>query len=145
MMKALKVIGLVVLGLAILVLVLGWAAPREITAERTLFMAAPPERIFQAVTDFNTWKEWSPWILKDPTTKITPGDRMQGVGASYRWDAEEMGSGTQTITAANSPWSVNTHIVFGDYGQADAQWGLEPAEGGTTVWARSEAARTARS
>ena len=131
-MKAIKVIGLVLLGLVVLVLVLGLIAPREISAERSVHIAAAPERVFEAISDFNTWDEWSPWVLRDTTTRITPGDHMQGVGASYSWTGEMSGSGTQTITAAKSPWSVNTHISFDGMGEADAQWGLEPAEGGGT-------------
>lgn len=132
-MKVLKTIGLVVVGLIVLVLVLGLIAPREFEVERTTSINSSPEQVYAVVSDLNTWDQWSVWAQNDSTMVITPGEKMQGEGASYSWTSEESGDGEQTILSVEENRRIETLIDFGSMGEANGFWAFEPAGESTSV------------
>ena len=132
-MKILKGLGLALLALIGIVLILGLVAPREFTVERTTTIAAPPAVVYEAVSNLDTWKDWSVWFRMDSTMVVTPGETLQGLGASYSWTSDNMGSGTQTIIAAVPGESMKTELDFGMMGQANGIWQFTPTSEGTEV------------
>lgn len=135
-MKILKGLGLGLLALLGIVLILGLIAPREFTVERKTVIEAPPAFVYETVSNFDTWKNWSVWFQMDSTMVITPGEKMQGLGANYSWAGEEMGAGTQTIIEATPGESMKTELDFGMMGLAHGVWKFSPTAEGTAVsWA----------
>ncbi len=134
-MKVLKAIGL---GLAVLIVIwlaLGIIMPKHITTDRSVVIKASPGQVFNAVNDLTTWEKWSPWKEKDPTTVITYGEKSSGVGGSYSWvgDKKKSGSGTMTITEAQSPESLTARLEFTGQGEATTTWKFEPKGTDTEV------------
>ncbi len=132
-MKILTIVGISVASLVGLFLILGLFLPKEMKAERSRVIDATPEQIFAAINDFNTWDKWSPWKEKDPTMQMTPGEQMQGPGASYSWTSEDQGNGKQRIVSAEPPRALQTSIAFEGMGEANGNWTLTPTEAGTQV------------
>jgi effector-binding domain-containing protein len=127
-MKALKIIGLVVLGLIVIVAVLSFIAPVKMHAERSIFIKTPKESVFPNVKLFANWPKFSPWMEKDPNaqTKIEGTDGT--VGAKYSWEGNnDIGKGEQTITKIEENKNVESDLHF-----------IKPYEGHATSYIRFE-------
>lgn len=128
-----KVIGAFV-GLLVLFFVGGFILPSAVHVERSLVINAPPADIFPLISDLAEWQAWSPWAKVDPGMKLTVSG--SGVGQTMSWQSQEVGSGTQQVTALESPHFMQTHLDFGEQGVADAAFSMTPQGKDTLVaWA----------
>ena len=104
--------------------------------QRTKVIDAPTALVYGKVNDFTTWESWSPWLYKDPNTKLTYSDITSGEGASYSWesDNDEVGSGSMETVEAVANESLRQKITFTDpwEQQSNIYWNFKPAEGGGT-------------
>ena len=135
-MKALKIIGIVVLviGLAVIVFILSLKG--ESHMERSVSINATPEKVFEIVNDFSYNKDWSPWFKIDENTNYVFSANTIGVGANYSWDSEnpDVLSGKQEIIESRPNEYVNTKMVFGEMeGDYKAAFILRPIENGTEI------------
>ncbi|MEO1137538.1 MAG: SRPBCC family protein [Pseudomonadota bacterium] len=130
-----KVLGGIAIFL-IAIVALGFVLPDKAHIEREIVINAPQEEVFTLISDFGEWDRWSPWAKLDPDAEYSYSG--SGVGQRMEWTSEhpEVGNGAQEITALAEPSRVVTALDFGDMGQAEASFTLEPAEGGATrvVW-----------
>ena len=135
MVRLLALLLVVVLG------ILGYAAtlPDRFRIERSIEIAAPPQRIFPLIEDLMQWTRWSPWEKRDPDMKRTFGNPNRGMGATYAWSGNDaVGAGRMKITNARAPTTVNIDLDFIDPFAAHnkVDFKLEPASAGTRVtWA----------
>lgn len=60
---------------------------------RSIQIDAPPEKVFEVISDFNTWTTWSPWLCAEPTARVTVTDDSASVGSVYAWEGEVTGAG----------------------------------------------------
>jgi len=135
-MKALKIIGIIVLGLVALVAVLSFIAPTKMHAERSVYIKAPKEVVFADVKTFENFKKWSPWREKDTAAKVSISGTDGTVGAKMSWDGnKDMGSGEQTLTKIEENKSVETdlHFIKPFDGKATSYTYVEDSAGGTKV------------
>lgn len=126
-------------GIAILliaIVALGFVLPDKAHIEREIVINAPQEDVYTLISDFGEWDRWSPWAAIDPDAEYSYSG--SGVGQRMEWksDHPDVGNGAQEITALDEPSRVVTALDFGDMGQAEAAFTLEPAEGGATkvIW-----------
>lgn len=83
------------------------------TVERSVQIAAPPERIYDQIVDFHNWTNWSPWEDRDPDLKRTYSGSGAGPGAVYGWSGNrKAGQGRMEITDAAEPSSVHIDLQF---------------------------------
>lgn len=132
----LKKILVVVGALVAILVVLALMQPTEYRVERSLVMAAPPQRVFDEVTDFRRWEAWSPWAKLDPAAKNTFGGAASGKGATFAWDGnDDVGAGKMTITDVKAPESVTIDLAFirPFEDRADVGFTLKPEGAGTHV------------
>ena len=111
----------------------GFVLPSQVHVEREALIGASPDQIFAEISDFNNWNVWSPWANIDPDSTLTVTG--EGVGQTMSWhsDNPEVGSGTQQVTALAAPRLVKNHLDFGDMGEADTAFLLEPVGDATRV------------
>ncbi len=122
-MKALKIIGLIVLALVVIVLGLSFIAPTKMHSERD-------------VKTFANSQKWSPWREKDTTAKVTIEGTDGAVGAKLLWDGnKDMGQGEQTITKMEENKSVESdlHFIKPFDAHASSYVRLEDTAGGCNV------------
>lgn len=105
----------------------------EVTRDATI--PAPRARVFELLSDFHRWPEWSPWEELDPEMTRTHSGARSGVGAIYEWDGNrKAGQGRMEITEATpsrigialqflKPWKSNNRTTFE----------LDERDGGTHV------------
>ncbi len=128
----LKFILLALLILVVIVLLLGWFAPRQVDISRDRIIEVPAEKVFAAVNDLTTWKHWSPWQQKDSSLKVTFGEKTSGLGASYSWTSKHSGNGRYTITQIEPNRSLVSSLEFDGQGEGEGYWKFEEVESGKT-------------
>ena len=109
--------------------------PRNVIVERSATINAPPEEVFPLVNSLKRGREWSPWLARDPETKLTFDGPDEGVGAKMAWASEhpQVGSGKQEIILSTPDERVETALDFGAEGPAKAWFALAPEGEGTIL------------
>lgn len=102
-----------VAGLAALVVILNFAAPKNYHVSRSIDIRKPSEEVFNYVKYLKKQDEWSPWAEKDPDMykafKGTDGE----VGAISIWKGnKEVGEGEQEITKVVEGEQLETRLRF---------------------------------
>lgn len=132
-----------VLGVVIVV-VIAWiifalTRPDSFRVERTIRMAAAPERIFSHIHDFHAWAAWSPWEKIDPEMKRTHSGAHDGLGAIYEWVGNEhVGQGRMQIVeeVAPSRLVIKLDFILPFEAHNMAEFTVTPAGGASEVtWA----------
>ena len=83
------------------------------TVERATTIDAPPERIYQHVANFHSWRSWSPWEGVDPDMRRTYTGPDTGPGATYAWEGNrKAGAGRMEIVEAAEPARVRIDLRF---------------------------------
>jgi uncharacterized protein YndB with AHSA1/START domain len=99
MSSILLTIGVIVVLAIATVLILAAMKSDTCRVQRSLAIAAPPERIFPHISDFHCWPAWSPYEGKDPAMKKTFSGAASGKGAIYEWEGDKnVGKGRIEIT-----------------------------------------------
>ncbi|MDX1943620.1 MAG: SRPBCC family protein [Saprospiraceae bacterium] len=132
-MKALKTIGIILAVLLVIIVVLGFIAPKDFNVERSIVIDAPNEMIFPYLQSFEKVAEWTPWQERDPNmqTEIIGTDGT--VGAINRWKSKVEGNGEQEITVIVPNERIETKLRFGGMGESNAILTTSDTDGGTKV------------
>ena len=129
-------LGTLLLVVILTVIVLGFLLPDKVHVERDTVIDAPADVVFGLISDFGEWECWSPWARIDPDAEyIYSGE---GVGQKMVWksDHQEVGSGSQEITALSPPSRMVTKLDFGDMGRGEATFTITPeGQSSKVVWA----------
>lgn len=103
--------------------------------ERSITIAAPPDRIWPLISDFQQWPRWAPWNQREPALEIEVSGDPGALGHSMRFlSADGSASvGVQEIVDVALEERVETAIDFGEAGVAVAVLEIEPVAGGSRV------------
>lgn len=83
------------------------------TVERTTKIDASPEVIFDRISSFRRWPDWSPWEELDPDMTKTYTGTDGEIGSHYAWDGNRRaGAGSMTITGLDDPRSMTSDLNF---------------------------------
>ncbi|RSK40739.1 SRPBCC family protein [Mangrovimonas spongiae] len=130
-MKFLKyllfIILIAIIGMAIYIAV----QPNEFEVKRTRTIKAPAKVIYNQVIDFKNWEAWSPWLEKDPTTKLTYAEKTKGVDGAYSWEDKD-GVGNMKTIGAREFSDIEQELQFADYTPSKITWKFTPTEDGQT-------------
>jgi uncharacterized protein YndB with AHSA1/START domain len=116
MLKLLKWLLIVVLGLAALLFVGGYALSPQFKAVRSVTINAPADKVYALLADPREWKRWSVWNRRDPAMAITYSGPPSGAGAAWEWKSASEGDGKMTFTAAEPGRRVAYDLYFPDFG-----------------------------
>ncbi|MEO1999801.1 MAG: GyrI-like domain-containing protein [Planctomycetaceae bacterium] len=61
--------------------------------QRSIQIETTPERVFETIADFRTWRMWSPWLCAEPEARVDVTDDASSVGSLYSWQGEIVGQG----------------------------------------------------
>jgi len=132
-MRVLKIlIGLLLL-FAIVFLVLGVTAPKQMSISKTMEINAPADKVFNQVNNLKNWEKWSPWYKMEPTMALTYSDNPSGANSWYKWKGDKMGEGQLTITKAIPSQRIETALDFGEMGQSTGYWDFKSKGNSTEV------------
>lgn len=83
------------------------------SVERSATVPGNPQAVFDLLTDFHRWTEWSPWEEVDPQLERTFSGSDKGVGAIYEWSGnKKAGQGRMEITEADPANKVGIKLDF---------------------------------
>ena len=98
--------------------------PNTFEVKRAYTIKAPKSVIYNHIIDFKNWKNWSPWIEKDPTIQTTFGEKTKGIGGSQSWTGKD-GYGNIKTTETTPYSSIKQLLQFNDYQPSEIIWNLE--------------------
>nr|CAA6829411.1 MAG: Unknown protein [uncultured Thiotrichaceae bacterium] len=117
--------------------VLGWLAIQNGSyhISRSRIIKTSPEVAFEAVSDFKTWPEWTPWLAHERDCKIDYSDTTKTEGSWYSWNGKIIGAGKMTHDKFTAPNQIESRIEFlrPMRSKSDVYWKFNPVEGGTEV------------
>lgn len=113
-MKALKIIGIIVLVIIIIVLILDTAAPKEKPITRSVIINKPSQQVYEFVKYLKNQEQYSKWVMTDPNQEIKQTGTDGTEGAIYAWDSKDnhVGEGEQQITKLVDGREVDCEIRF---------------------------------
>ncbi len=134
-MKFLRNLVIGLIGLVVILAASAYLLPRHVVVERSIAVEAPPETVFPLINSLKRGAEWSPWLARDPQTKLTFGGPDEGVGANMHWESDhpQVGNGSQQITLSRANERVESALDFGAQGPATAWFDLVPDGTGTLL------------
>ncbi|MEQ9006758.1 MAG: SRPBCC family protein, partial [Ekhidna sp.] len=65
----------------------------KLKIERSIKINAPVALVYAAISDFNKWVVWSPWLLMEPEAKVDIADDAK----SYKWEGDRVGAGNMKV------------------------------------------------
>lgn len=121
--------------LVVLMLVIAYLLPSQVTVTRSREIQRPPQVLFDQVNNLHNWEKWSPWHQIDPHMKIVYNDIESGKNASYSWNStnKKVGNGKITITDSFVPDSIKISLDFMENGTAKTVYYFTPVKGGTKL------------
>lgn len=84
--------------------------PFSVTQE--VLINRPVKDVFEAITNFEVWKKWSPWLHMEPTVKIKTENPWGVMGHSQSWDGDLIGSGRMTLGTLEMNRKVVCELEF---------------------------------
>jgi hypothetical protein len=138
MLKTFAIIAVVVVVVVAGFLIYAATRPDSFRVQRTVTIAATPDRIWPLIDDLKAWSAWSPYEKKDPAMKRSFGAVTAGKGATYAWEGDRnVGQGSMEILESG-PQRILIKLDFLKPFEAHntAEFVLRPSEGATDVtWA----------
>jgi hypothetical protein len=80
--------------------------------ERKFELDAPAQFAFEAIADFKSWPEWSPWLLHEPDAEIGFSDDCRQAGGYYSWNGKRLGAGKLTHLELQPHSRIEQQIEF---------------------------------
>ncbi len=98
---------------------------------KSIVINAPADQIFRVVGNFNSWTQWSPWLIAEPDAQVD----VAPDGEEYSWEGKITGSGNMKITksVADEALDIDLHFIKPWKSQADVAFLLKKVDGGTEV------------
>jgi effector-binding domain-containing protein len=121
-----KKILLILAGLVVAFILIGFVLPSKLEVSKSVTIHAPASAVFEEINDLTHWEQWNYWNTLDPEMKINYGEKKAGTGATYSWDGPEMGQGSITITESVADRSVALDLNFMENGVAKAFYSVAP-------------------
>lgn len=79
---------------------------------RSLEMAVPADRVFNAIADLRTWPLWSPWLIHEPDAEILYSDDCRQEGGYYSWNGQRVGAGRLTHVSLRPKSRIEQRLEF---------------------------------
>ena len=132
-MKALKIVGIILILLIALFFVIALFLPSSLRMEESIIINKPASLVFKQVNNFRNWETWSPWQETDPGMEITYSGPDLGVGASYSWVSPIHGNGQMTIMESVPYEKIINELDFMEQEIVYTNFYFEETEEGTRV------------
>lgn len=100
---------------------IGYLLPSRVHIERSITIDRPVSMMFELLNGYSYYKEWSPWVERDPNAEFIVSGPKSGVGARLSWMGEPqlVGSGWQEIVASTPYERIDIKLDFDAQGVAD--------------------------
>ena len=132
-MKTLKIIVSILVILVAILVIVGISLPSKVSMKSTIEIDTPVKVVFKQVNNLKNWNNWSPWDDDDPEMVKTYEGPDEGVGAIYKLEGENAGTGTLTIIESVENKSLRNELVLMEGSTSYGFWKFEENEEGVKV------------
>ncbi|MBI2730081.1 MAG: SRPBCC family protein [Sphingobacteriales bacterium] len=84
-MRYVKIFLVGLVALAIIFTLFSLFIPSTVRVSRVVEINAPKEKIYEAISDVEKWKNWMPWSAADSLFRITINPTQSKTNSSYEW------------------------------------------------------------
>jgi hypothetical protein len=113
--------------------IIGLFLPSDPRVERSMVIKTPPAVPFDLINDLEKTQQWSAWSAKDPSMRITFGEKRTGEGAVYHWTSKKSGEGSYTIARSIPHERIDTDLDFKKQGTGKGYFIFEEVPEGVKV------------
>ena len=111
-MKALRIIGIIVIVLAAIYFIGGQLLPKSYSVQRSILIKAADSVVYMNVADMNNFDKWNPWLKMEPTAKVKISGNSAEPGNLWEWEGEELGTGSMELVKVNPYTSLDYELKF---------------------------------
>jgi len=98
-MKTFKKIMMWALAIVLILILVAYVLPKIYKVERSVYIKARPDLIYDLTSNFKKWKLWEPWTKAIDSTAVYVLIGKEGqVGSIWKWDGKILGNGQMTAT-----------------------------------------------
>lgn len=103
----------------------------KMNINKSIYIDAKPEEIYNKLNDFHHWKPWSPWLIMEDGVQVD----VDPDGKFYSWDGKRVGSGNMKILNEKENESIqyDLHFLKPWKSQADVTFKINPKDTGAEV------------
>lgn len=103
--------------------------------QRSVDIDAAIGDVYSRVSDFSTWKIWSPWLCQEPECPVRIAGDPGMAGHAQAWDGRRIGAGEMTLALARPDRELRYDLSFLRpwKSRATAGFTFGEADGGTRV------------
>ncbi|TRX66472.1 GyrI-like domain-containing protein [Carboxylicivirga sp. M1479] len=129
----------IVLGIigVILIVAFGWllSINGNYHVKRSIAVDTSKEKAYQLISDFNSWRSWSPWLCMEAEADVKISNNGKGVGAINSWVGSLVGSGEIEHIALKENEHINQQIRFIKpfKSKSDVYWQFKELESGCEI------------
>lgn len=132
MKLALKILKYLV-GIVVVLLAAGFLLPANYSAQRSITINAPTEKVFPLVANHKEWKRWSIWNQRDPNMAMTYSGPEMAAGSKWTWKSKSEGNGGMEFSAVETNKRVGYILTMEDMTPATGDLKFTPDGTGTKV------------
>lgn len=132
MQVALKILKYLV-GLVVLLLATAFLLPSDYSAERSMTIKAPVEKVFALVANQKEWKRWSVWNQRDPNMQMTYSGPEGAAGSRWAWKSKSEGNGGMEWSAVEANKRIGYILTMEDMTPATGNLLFSPEGTATKV------------
>jgi len=107
-----KKITLILAGIFLLIIVLGFTLPSNYEITRSVTIDSPVDEVHAYLNNIEQWPRWAPWHNTENEVSIRSGKIKKGVGATQTWSGEG-GLGSLEITRSSLQSGIEYVLHFG--------------------------------
>lgn len=98
--------------LLLAVLVYAATKPDTFALQRSISIAAPPEKLYGLIHDLRAFNTWNPFANKDPAQVVRYEGPPSGLGAAYAWESKVAGVGRMEVIEDLAPKRLAMRLDF---------------------------------
>ncbi|MGF1923465.1 MAG: SRPBCC family protein [Bacteroidia bacterium] len=139
-MKTLKLVGIIIVSLALIIVVGGMFLPKSYTVSRYTVINAADTLIYKNIADFNEFYKWNPWARMEPSATIKVSGPIASPDHLYEWEGKETGQGYMKIKNVDLNKMIDIELKFIKPFEslADTRFDISPEGTGNKVtWSMS--------
>jgi hypothetical protein len=135
MKKFIRFVIVLVLILVAAILILGVIEPTNVVVVRTTVIKAPKDVVFEQISKFHNWPNWSPWYRMDSSVKLNYFGSDGQPGSGYTWEGnQKVGSGEMRDSNINGTQMTYAFKMIKPYKKsANGYFNAEDTAGMTKV------------
>ena len=132
MRLALRVLKYLV-GIVVVLLAAGFLLPSNYSAQRSVTINAPAEKVFPLVVNQKEWKRCSVWNQRDPSMQMTYSCPEMAAGSKWSWKSKSEGNRGLEFSAVERNKRIGYALTMEDMKPATGDLTLTPDDAGTRV------------